>query len=76
MLVTLLPMVALVKPVQPRKAKSPMLVTLLGIVTLVRPVQFSKAEEGIAVTPSGIVTDVTSSLFIYNFLLLEPYDIK
>ena len=36
MLVTLLPMVTLVRLVQPEKAPSPMLVTLSGIVMLVR----------------------------------------
>ena len=39
MLVTLLPIVTLVKPEQPKKAQFPMLVTLLGIVTLVKPEQ-------------------------------------
>ena len=39
MLVTLLPMVTLVKPVQPKNAERPMLVTLFGMVTLVKPEQ-------------------------------------
>ena len=39
MLVTLVPIVTLVRPVQYMNASAPMLVTLLGIVTLVRPVQ-------------------------------------
>ena len=39
MLVTLLPIVTLVRLVQQSNAESPMLVTLLGIVTLVRLVQ-------------------------------------
>ena len=49
-----------------------MLVTLSGIVTLVSPLQPQKALWPILVTLSGIVIDVASSLFIYNFLLLEP----
>ena len=36
MLVTLLPIVTLVRPAQPENAQSPMLVTLSRIVTLVR----------------------------------------
>ena len=39
MLVTLLPIMTLVRLVQPSNALPPMLVTLLGIVTLVRLVQ-------------------------------------
>ena len=39
MLVTLLPIVTLVRPVQPLNALFSMLVTLSGIVTLVSPVQ-------------------------------------
>ena len=39
MLVTPLPIVMLVRPVQPWNAELPMLVTLFGIVTLVRPLQ-------------------------------------
>jgi hypothetical protein len=39
MLVTLVPIVALVSPRQPENASSPMLMTLLGIVTLVSPRQ-------------------------------------
>jgi hypothetical protein len=39
MLVTLFPMVTLVKLVQSEKAQSPMLVTLFPMVTLVRLVQ-------------------------------------
>jgi hypothetical protein len=39
MLVTLFPMMTLVRLVQPEKAQAPMLVTLSGIVTLVRLVQ-------------------------------------
>ena len=50
-----------------------MLVTLSGIVMLVSPVQFLKAQDGISVTSFGIVMDVASSLFIYNFFLLESY---
>ena len=43
MLVTLLPIVTLVKPVQSSKAEKPMPVTLSGIMTLVKPLQPSKA---------------------------------
>ena len=43
MLVTELPMVTEVKPVQPEKADSPMLVTEFGMMTEVKPVQPSKA---------------------------------
>ena len=43
MLVTLLGMVMDVKPVQPRKAESPMLVTPFPMVTDVKPVQIKKA---------------------------------
>ena len=43
MLVTPLPIVTLVRPVQSAKAKSPMLVTPAGIVMLFRPLQFRKA---------------------------------
>ena len=43
MLVTELPIVAEVSPVQPEKARSPMLVTELGIVIEVRPEQPEKA---------------------------------
>ena len=39
MLVTLFPIVTLVRPVQFSNALPPMLVTLSGIVTLVRPMQ-------------------------------------
>ena len=76
MLVTLFGIVMLVSPVQPSKASEPMLVTLFGILTLVKLLHLLNALEGIAVTPSGIVMDVTSSLFIYNFLLFVPYLIK
>ena len=54
MLVTLLPIVTEVKPVQPEKALSPMLVTLLGIVTEVKPVQLAKALFLILMTLLGI----------------------
>jgi hypothetical protein len=39
MLVTLLPIVTLVRPLHQENALSPMLVTLLPIVTLVKPLQ-------------------------------------
>ena len=51
MLVTLLPMVMLVRPVQLLNAELPMLVTLSGIVTLVRPVQSLNAESEILIVP-------------------------
>jgi hypothetical protein len=43
MLVTLFPIVTLVRPLQPEKALIPMLVTLSGIVMLVRLLQLAKA---------------------------------
>ena len=43
MLVTLFPIVTLVRLVQSSNAEEPMLVTLSGIVMLVRIVQFSNA---------------------------------
>ena len=43
MLVTPLPMVTEVNPVQPRKAPSPMIVTLSGMVIEVKPLQPEKA---------------------------------
>ena len=55
MLVTLLPIVTLVSPLQPLKAEVPMLVTLLPIVTLVSPLQPLKAEVPILV-PLVILT--------------------
>ena len=39
MVVTFLPIVMSVKPLQPRNTLDPMLVTLLPIVTLVKPLQ-------------------------------------
>ena len=73
---TLSGIVMLVKPVQFLKAPLSIFVTLLGIVTLVKLLQPLKTHEGMVVMPFGIVTDVTSSLFRYNLLLLEPYFIK
>ncbi len=58
MLVTLLPIVTEVRPLQPEKAYCPMLVTLLGIVTEVRPLQPEKAKPPMLVTLLGIVTEV------------------
>ena len=49
-----------VKPLQPKKAPSPILVAVLGIVTEVRPLQPKKAYSPILVTEFGIVTDVKS----------------
>ena len=48
-----------VRPLQFRKADSPMLVTLLGMVTDVRPVQPSKAKTPMLVTLLPMVTDVS-----------------
>jgi hypothetical protein len=53
------PIVKLLKPVQPSKARSPILVTLSGIVMLVNPVQSLKALLPILVTVSGITTVTT-----------------
>ena len=55
MLVTLLPIVTLVRLVQSENAESPMLVTLLGIVTLVRLEQPENAESPMLVTLLPIV---------------------
>ena len=48
MLVTLSPMVMLVRPAE--NALDPMLVTLLGMVTLVRLVQLENAESAMSLT--------------------------
>jgi len=55
MLVTPLPIVTLVKPVQPENAKPPILVTLLGIVILVKPLQPENTAPPMLVTLFGIV---------------------
>ena len=55
MLVTLLPIITHVKPLQKVNAKSPILVTLLGIVILVKPLQQEKALLPMLVTLLGIV---------------------
>jgi hypothetical protein len=55
MLVTLLPIVAEVRPLQSEKAYSPMLVTLLGIVTEVRLLHPEKAKPPMLVTLLGII---------------------
>ena len=47
-----------VRPLQPKKAWSPMLVTELGMVTEVRPLQQVKAKLPMLVTELGIVTEV------------------
>ena len=47
-----------VKPLQPKKALSPMDVTLLGMVRDVRPLQPEKACSPIDVTLPGMVRDV------------------
>ncbi len=48
-----------VRPLQPRKADSPMLVTLLPMITDVRPLHQQKASYPMLVTLLGIVTDVS-----------------
>ena len=50
MLVTPLPIVTLVKPLQPWNAETPMLMTLLGITTLVRLELFAKGLFPMAIT--------------------------
>ena len=55
MLVTLLPIVTLVKPLQLLKAELSMVVTLSPIATLVKPRQFLKALSPMLV-PLGILT--------------------
>ena len=61
MLVTLFPIVTLVKPLHPRNASLPMLVTLSPIVTLVKPLHPENALPPMLVTLSGIVTEVILS---------------
>jgi hypothetical protein len=56
MLVTLEGIVMLVKPLQPRKAFSPMMVTPEGIVMLVKPDQFLKVSSGITVALESMMT--------------------
>jgi hypothetical protein len=58
MLVTPLPMVQLVRPLQLLKALSPILVTLSGIVMDVNPSHLLKAPEPIVTTLFGIVEDL------------------
>ena len=58
MLVTEFGMVTDVKPLQPRKAPSPILVTEFGMVADVKPLQPLKVAFLILVTEFGIVTDV------------------
>ena len=64
MLATELPIVTLVRPEQPEKAKSPMLVTESGMVMLVRPVQPQKAYSPMLETESGMPMLVILLLFI------------
>ena len=56
MLVTPLPIVTLVKPLQPLNALFPMFVTPLPIVTLIKPLQPENALSPMLVTQSGITT--------------------
>jgi hypothetical protein len=62
MLVTLFPMVTLVKPVQKPNAELPMLVTLFPMTTLVKPVQYQNASIPMLVTLLGMVTLVKAVL--------------
>ena len=55
MLVTLFGMVTEVRPLQFRKARSPIFVTLLGIIMFSRLRHPSNAQYPMLVTPSGIV---------------------
>ena len=65
MLVTLLPIVTLVSPLQYAKALGPMLVTLSPIVTLVSPVQSWKACSPILVTGFELCFEgITSSVSV------------
>jgi hypothetical protein len=66
MLVTLLGIVTEVKPLQSKKALSPMLVTLLGIVTEVKLPQPKKALLPILVTPLFITTLFIEALAEYQ----------
>jgi hypothetical protein len=47
-------MITLVRPLQAKKAYSPMLATLPGMVTLVRRLQLEKARFPMVVTLSGM----------------------
>ena len=55
MLFTLAGMAALVRPVQPEKARSPMAVTVSGMVMLVSAEQFSRTPLAISVMFAGSV---------------------
>jgi len=48
------------KPVQPKKADSPIVITELGIVMEVSPVQPEKARQPMDVTELGIVMEVSA----------------
>ena len=70
MLVTPLPIVMEVKPLQLEKAYLPMLVTLFGMVTEVKPLQPEKAPSPMLVTLFGMVTEVAHGLHFTTVLLL------
>ena len=55
-----MPMVTLVKPLQPKNARLPMEVTELGMVTVVKLLQLSNTELPMEVTELGTVTLVKS----------------
>lgn len=60
MLMTLFPIVTLIRLLQPKKASTPMLVTLSPIVTLVRLLQLAKAlspmlVEGLSLSRHPVV---------------------
>ena len=64
MLVTLLPIVTDVKPVQPWKASMPMLVTLLEIVTDVKLEQPEKAPVPMLVTLLGMTVFLNPAISV------------
>ena len=80
MVVTLLPIVTEVRPMQPEKADSPMVVTLLPIVTEVRPMQPLKAAPPIVVTLLGIMTSNRLEhswylqLIMFQFVVLKTVE--
>ena len=65
MLVTLLPIVMLIRPLQALNASVPMLVTLLGIVALVSPLQPKNASFPMLVTLLGIIVLLQPLIIVF-----------
>ena len=57
--VTALPIVAVVRATSPLNAEAPMVITAFGIVTDVRAMQLANAEAPIEVTPLPMTTEVS-----------------